>query len=307
LAWKKPPSYTTIRAIIIGLPSHVLEEIFREHANILSDIPDDEIAHYAIDGKVIRGSFDHFKGQTAIQFLSLFCSNNNLIMAHEEVECKTNEIPVAQELIPKLGIKNAVFTSDAINCQFKTIDIVKASGNDIIVQVKSNQKKLLEYCENSAKSNMLISEHKEPISKGRNRIETRVAKVYSPDILQQIGKWSKVSCIIEIERKRLVLNTKNNEWKNEGEISYYIATNTLSAEKVNAIIRNHWGVENKNHYVKDATMNEDKSRIRVNPQNMAIFRSFALNIMRFNNVKNIKQELYRNALNFAKLQNYKGL
>jgi predicted transposase YbfD/YdcC len=227
-------------------------------------------------------------------------------MAHEEVECKTNEIPVAQKLIPELGIKDAVFTSDAINCQLKTIDTVKASDNNIIVQVKSNQKNLLQECKRIAKSNVPIFEHQEQLSKERNRIEKRNAKVFSPDILQ-LGKWNKVSCIIEIERNREVLNTKNNKWENKGEISYYIATKTLSAEKANAMIRNHWGIENKNHYVKDATMNEDKSRIRVNPQNMARFRSFALNIMRFNNVKNIKQELYRNALDFANLQNYNGL
>lgn len=75
----------------------------------------------------------------------------------------------------------------------------------------------------------------------------------------------------------------------------------LPAEKFNSIIRGHWSIENKNHYVRDVAMKEDKSRIRVNPQNMAIILSFALNILRYNGVKNIENRLYGNALNFKKL------
>ena len=84
---------------------------------------------YSFDGKVIRGSFDHFKDQKAIQFISVFCANNNLIMAHEEIECKTNEIPVAQKLIPSLPIEHSIFTFDALNCQVGTIKTVMNSKN----------------------------------------------------------------------------------------------------------------------------------------------------------------------------------
>lgn len=72
-------------------------------------------------------------------------------------------------------------------------------------------------------------------------------------------------------------------------------------------IRGHWGIENKNHHVKDATMKEDFSRIRINPQNIARLRSFALNIMRHNKVGNINAELYSNVLDFENLLKYGGL
>lgn len=306
LSWKRMPSYSTIRNIIINLPSSALEKIFRQHANSLSDISEEKTAHYAFDGKVIKGSFDHFKEQKAIQLLSVFCSNNNLIMAHEEIECKTNEIPVAQKLIPKLGIENAIFTADAMSCQTNTINTVKATNNDIIVQVKGNQKKLLKECKKIAKNDNPISQNQEPVSKMRNRIESRVAKIFTADKLQH-KKWNNVNCIIEIERPTKVYNTRKKKWVNTEEKSYYISTKIVSGKDANYYIRNHWGIENINHHVKDATMNEDKSRIRVKPQNMARFRSFALNIMRFNSVKNIKRELYINALSFANLLNYNGL
>ena len=306
LSWSKPPSYSAIRNIIIALPVKDLENVFREFANILSNIQPDEIPNYSLDGKVLRGSFDNFKGKSAIQFLSIFCSNNNLIMAHEEVNCKTNEIPIAQKIIPELGIENSIFTSDAMNCQTKTIEAVKASGNDFIVQVKNNQKFLLNNLKQIVNSEKNISKNKEPISKGRNRIETRIAKIYSAKNIQD-DKWSEIKIIIEIERKKQIFDTKKRIWENKGETAYYISTREITAKEANLYVRNHWGIENRNHHVKDVTMNEDKSRIRIKPQNMAVFKSFTLNIMRFNGVKNIKDELYRNSLKLSNLLKYKGL
>jgi len=306
LSWRKPPSYSAIRNIIIALPVKDLENVFREFANILSNIQPDEIPNYSLDGKVLRGSFDNFKGKSAIQFLSIFCSNNNLIMAHEEVNCKTNEIPIAQKIIPELGIENSIFTSDAMNCQTKTIEAVKASGNDFIVQVKNNQKFLLNNLKQIVNSEKNISKNKEPISKGRNRIETRIAKIYSAKNIQD-DKWAEIKIIIEIERKKQIFDTKKRIWENKGETAYYISTREITAKEANLYVRNHWGIENKNHHVKDVTMNEDKSRIRIKPQNMAVFKSFTLNIMRFNGIKNIKDELYRNSLKLSNLLKYKGL
>ena len=105
----------------------------------------------------------------------------------------------------------------------------------------------------------------------------------------------------------LVFDTKKKQWKDRSDTSYYIATTIPSAKRANKVIRGHWGIENRNHHVKDATMNEDFSRIRINPQNIARLRSIALNLMRYNGVSNIKQQQFANALDFKELLKYKGL
>ena len=120
LNWKKKPAYTTIRNIIQGVSSVELENCFREHAEQLSGTIDGK-RFIAFDGKVLRGSFDHFNDQKAVQILSAFLTGNNLILAHEEIEAKTNEIPSAQEMIGKLGLSNCIFTYDAVNCQKKLL------------------------------------------------------------------------------------------------------------------------------------------------------------------------------------------
>jgi hypothetical protein len=116
LDWKRMPAYTTIRDIIQGTNGEELEQSFRKYSASLHNQGEKQV-FIGYDGKVLRGSFDHFKDQKAIQILSAFASNENIILAHEEIEAKTNEIPVAQELIEKLGLTDCVFTFDALHCQ----------------------------------------------------------------------------------------------------------------------------------------------------------------------------------------------
>jgi predicted transposase YbfD/YdcC len=69
----------------------------------------------------------------------------------------------------------------------------------------------------------------------------------------------------------------------------------LSASAFCQAIRQHWGIENSNHYVRDVTWGEDKSRIRTNPHLFAKLSSFALNILRHNQVDNVSLERFENA------------
>ena len=94
------------------------------------------------------------------------------------------------------------------------------------------------------------------------------------------------------------------------ETAYLITS--LSPIKANALrlmqlARGHWGIENKSHYVRDVTMGEDKSRIRTNPHIFAKLRSFALNILRKNDVQNVSLELFENCLNLDNVLNYVGI
>jgi hypothetical protein len=61
-------------------------------------------------------------------------------------------------------------------------------------------------------------------------------------------------------------------------------------------VRKRWGIENKQHYTRDVTLREDASRIRCNPGIFARLRSFAYNILRFNQSDTIPQDRYAAAL-----------
>jgi hypothetical protein len=58
--------------------------------------------------------------------------------------------------------------------------------------------------------------------------------------------------------------------------------------------RGHWGIENRGHYVRDVTVDEDRSPVRTDngPQLMACLRNFTIGVLRVvNKAINIASEL----------------
>lgn len=306
LNWKQVPAHTTVREIIQNTSSAELEDCFRAYSADLAKL-DAPQQFVGLDGKVLRGSFDHFHDQKAIQVLSAFCGTSRIILAHEEIAEKTNEIPTAQELIVKLGLSGCLYTFDALHCQEKTLETAKDTGNEAVTQVKENQKTLFNDCQAIAQTTSPQDVYQEPTTKARNRIEHRTVAVFSPVKLTHAGKWSLVEAIVKVDRYRLSLDTKTKAWQPSHETSFYISTTVLSAQIFCESIRGHWQIENGDHHVRDVTLAEDQSRIRINPHIFAKLRSFALNILRVNQVDNVSQELFNNCMNLSSVLNYVGV
>ena len=109
-----------------GLDPEAIEQVFRKHAALLqpenfgedaSDGGKAKMKTIAIDGKVLRHSFDNFNDRKAAQILSAFLTGSSLILAHVEIDDKSNEIPAAQKLISELNLTGCIVTLDAMHCQ----------------------------------------------------------------------------------------------------------------------------------------------------------------------------------------------
>jgi len=74
------------------------------------------LTRYPLRVKVIRWSFEHFHDKKAIQILSAFL-DSKIILAHDQIEEKTNEIPVSQKFFNELWVN----TLDALHCQKKLL------------------------------------------------------------------------------------------------------------------------------------------------------------------------------------------
>lgn len=119
LKWKKAPSYTGIRKIIKGINQKELEKVFRAYSKSIAKLNLKKYNFIGLDGKTLRGSFDNFHDQKAIQIFSAFLTDKDIILAHEEIGTdKKGEIKLAQKLVKDLNIK-AIFTLDALHCQKK--------------------------------------------------------------------------------------------------------------------------------------------------------------------------------------------
>ena len=303
---KKTPSYSTIRNIILNTSDSELERIFREYGEfLLKDDSDGTFVHR--DGKVLRGSYDKVDDIKPLQVLSAFAGSCGIIPGHEEAEEKSDEIPAARKPIKELGLSGRIFTFDALHCQEETLRAAVGNGNDVIVQVKENQKTLLNDCGIVADTSVPDDSFTEPVEKTRNRIEIRRTEVFFSPSLTDAEKRSPAEAAVKVDRFRQVFDTKNKNWNNTHETSFYVSTAVLSAKKISHGIRGDRRIENKNHYVRDVSMGEDRSRIRRNPHIFAKLRSFALNILRKNKVKNVNRELFKNCMNIDRLFDYAGI
>lgn len=120
IKWKKAPAYATIRYIIKGLDGEGLEECFRKYSLEIAELDESKNIFLSLDGKAVRGSFDHFEDKEAIQVFSGFITGKNIIIAHEVIEGKKeNEIPVLQRLVKDIDISGMILTLDALHCQKK--------------------------------------------------------------------------------------------------------------------------------------------------------------------------------------------
>lgn len=115
---KRAPAVNTLRTVLQTLETETLEAALRRHAKALlpTGKPGERPA-IAIDGKTLRGSFDHINDRKAAQTLTAFASESAIVLAHTEIDDKSNEIPAAQQMIRDLGLTGVIFTADAMHCQ----------------------------------------------------------------------------------------------------------------------------------------------------------------------------------------------
>ena len=93
--------------------------------------------------------------------------------------------------------------------------------------------------------------------------------------MQNTHRWPGLKAIGKVERIRKTVA------KTTTEMAYYLLSTPLSPERLNEVVRSHWGVENQLHWRLDVVMNEDQDRTRLGsgPENLAVLRHMAINAM----------------------------
>jgi hypothetical protein len=109
------PKRSAVSEILSKVDSEALEIVFREWINSYVDTTNKQIS---ADGKVMNGS--RYKDQRSIEVISCVLSEIGVVIAHQKIAEKSNEIPALQELIATLGT-DFIFTFDAMNTQKKLL------------------------------------------------------------------------------------------------------------------------------------------------------------------------------------------
>ena len=307
---KRAPAPSTLWRIIGLVDGGTLEAVFRRHAAshhaALGGGPGEVVAH---DGKSLKGSYDTAGDKKMAQLLRAFAVGTDIILGHVAIMVKSNEIPAMQALVSELGLAGVLCTADAMHCQIKTIAAVKAAGGEALLQVKGNQPSLEAAFEALPTRHEPEDCHVETGKIRRNRQEKRQIEVFKAGRLLDLPEWQThaveaVRVTRTVQRQDVATGWK---WPCTHEVAWYASTGKGNAAAYYAAAtRGHWGVENRVHYVLDVSMHEDASRVRKSPTILSILRSFALNILRFNNVSDVADALWRNAMNLNRALAYGG-
>jgi predicted transposase YbfD/YdcC len=274
------PSHDTISNVIGRLKPKQFSTCFSEW--VTSILPNLSGHHIAIDGKALCGSDDGSKnGMTYI--LSAFASASRLVLAQHDVVGKGNEIAGIEEVLKMLELKGSLITIDAIGAQKNLVSQIVSGGADYVIALKGNQEKLHEGAKTFLDSEIeekKLSPFHDGIVKDHGRIENRIYYL-SSDLswLDEETKnlWSGIESVGVVESQRTVIKTG----KTTTEKRYYI-NSTTDIEQFASAVRQHWAIENQQHWVLDVQFREDDHIARKDHRaaNLALIRRIALNLMR---------------------------
>lgn len=309
----KAPSQSTVHRIFLGVDVRVLEAKLAQWAELVlqalrtanpeqAEVSEQGWEAVAIDGKSPRGS--RKQGAANAHLLSALSQSIGLVLGQVAVDDKTNEINAMLDLLTALMLRGKVITGDALLTQHKIAKQIVEHGGDYLLVVKDNQPllrediqavfetpHLLELTPQELASELSVRE----VSMHGNRIEERVLRTSTALIDCYSGSnsggeelWAGLGQVLRIERTI----TNKRTGRTTTEVAYAITS--LSPERATPVQllhawREHWHIENKLHWVRDVTFDEDRSTVRAGsiPQVMAALRNLAISLLRLLGATNI--------------------
>ena len=174
-------------------------------------------------------------------------------------------------------------TMDALLTQRQLAQQIVDAGGDYVMVVKENQPQLLDDIETVFALPPMPGERRtaaESLDLGHGRIEQRGLR--TSNILAGYSDWPGLAQVFRLERQVILKKT--------GEVRVEVVAGVTSlpperaeAARFLALVRGHWSIENRCHWVRDVTFDEDRSQVRCGniPQVMAALRNTVVGLMRW--------------------------
>lgn len=269
------PSSNTFRRVFTLLDSTILEDFLRDHASSLikEGISKKQVS---IDGKALRSSGRH--NLSNLHSVSAFCHEHGLVLAETATDSKSNEITAIPILLEALDIKGSTITIDAAGCQKNIVEkIVNKKGNYVLSLKKNHPKfykKVSEHFQINPKNCL-----KDYLDESHGRSVRR--RYFSCNIsnFEEAKDWKGLRSAIAVE----TISSKKNANNDATSICrYYISNLSEKTDTLPDLIRNHWSIENKLHWVLDVNLKEDDDRKseRKSAKAFAVLKRIALNVVR---------------------------
>jgi predicted transposase YbfD/YdcC len=249
------PSHDTFSRIFRLLDPDAFEACFARYLGALSERVEGVVA---IDGKTARRSFDRQNHRPPLHLISAWACEQRLVLGQRRVDDGANEIVALPELLALLALDGCIVTADAMHCQKDTAQAILARGGDYVLALKANQPALHEDVR------LLLDDPDAPpddlattTDGDHGRIETRCAAVlYDVAWLAESHAFCGLSAVGKVTAAR------EQDGRTTTATRYYLLSRPLSAARFLAVVRAHWQIENRLHWVLDVVLDEDLARAR---------------------------------------------
>jgi predicted transposase YbfD/YdcC len=304
----RTPCQSTLQRLFSKLDGHALSAVLEAHfAPAVVPLPvadeaDAPAQGVAIDGKVQRGRLPFQQGGCPVHALTAFCHEHGVVLAQEPIEPgqgtekREAELTVAPALLARVAWPGRVLTGDALFGQRHLCQQVLAAGGDYLLLVKENQPTLYEDIRllfdpppSLASLPLLDQREARTVDRGHGRRDDVRQLVASTDLNGSV-EWPGLAQVFRLRRT----------WREHGQpkqaLHYGITSLSPEAgppERLLALKRGHWIIENGLHRVKDVSLGEDRSLIHQGqgPTVMALLRDAAVSLLQRAGIRQITARL----------------
>ena len=255
----------------------------------------------AMDGKVLRGSYDRDLGEDgqpldkpAQQQLSALDIASGTVIGQRGFSGQKDEAEGAtlRAVAGELAGTDACVIADALHTNRPTARHLLGLGLDFLFTVRDNQPTVLEEVEESFHWDCLRPYT--TVDCGHGRIETRSIRI-SDELDPQVPyvSFPGVRFVAQVRRE---VEYKKDGRQRKPETVYLLTSlppEVATPQRLLQLNRDYWGIENRVHWVRDVAMGEDRSRVRKGslPRLLAAFANLAISILRLLGTKNIQRRM----------------
>jgi predicted transposase YbfD/YdcC len=284
LSYSRFPHHSTYRRIMEAYEEELDRVITAFLAQLAEKKPYEVVV---IDGKTLRGTItsdDPF----GVHLLTAFLPEVGIALKHLPVEKeKENEIVVAPKLLAGLDLQGKIVLGDAMQThRALSSQVVEANGHFVWI-VKDNQKLTRQAIEL-----LFIPETPKPgqgcppmdfqtaksFDANHGRLESRTITVSS--MLNDYVDWPYVQQVFKLDRQFVDSSTGKVHQETQYGLTS-LQTEDANPEKMLALVRSEWGIENQLHFRRDVTFHEDKTRMTRKPmaRSMAVINNLVIALM----------------------------
>lgn len=276
----KSTLYRVLSLVTIEAFERVLTAWMEAVLAALPPLAEDELEVIHLDGKSLRGSKK--QGAADTHLLSGLSQRLGLTLHQMGIDDKTNEIGVMPDFLAELVLKGRVFTMDALLTQREIARTIVEQEGDYVMIVKDNQPTLradLATLFAEPGSGDFVEDQVTTVEKGHGRLEQRTLK--SSTALNDFITWPGAQQVFQLQRQTTLL--KSGQLRTETVYGLTsLGPDQAPAAQLLHLVRSHWHIENRSHWVRDVTFGEDQSQVRSGslPQVMAALRNGVIGLLR---------------------------